>query len=157
MTKINDISTLKVLRNKSNLTQKQVAKLVGITQAAYSQFEIGQTKPSPVVLKKLEAVFGQSIETTFDTKKKTNKKRQMLNDYVFFEVADARIVQRAVHWYLTELTDKIEKRSVHLSKSPIPHPTIFGMVFEAERDEVTRLNKQIKKKLSPWDIQDEDI
>jgi len=35
--------TLKLLRQKKQMKQEEVAEKVGITQAAYSQFELGQT------------------------------------------------------------------------------------------------------------------
>ena len=75
--------TLKSLRQKKQMKQEEVAEKVGITQAAYSQFELGQTKPRTIVRKKLEALFGQPIQDIASTRK---KKKEKPNEYIFFNV-----------------------------------------------------------------------
>ena len=133
--------TLKLLRQKKQMKQEEVAEKVGITQAAYSQFELGQTKPRTIVRKKLEALFGQPIQDLASTQK---KKKVKSDEYIYFNVPDARVIQRALYWYLTEITDKVEKLKMSAS---IKDPRIFITVFEGERNETERVHKLLKEKL----------
>ena len=133
--------TLKLLRQKKQMKQEEVAEKVGITQAAYSQFELGQTKPRTIVRKKLEALFGQPIQDLASTQK---KKKIKSDGYIYFNVPDARVIQRALYWYLAEITDKVEKLKMSAS---IKDPRIFITVFEGERNETERVHKLLKEKL----------
>jgi len=133
--------TLKLLRQKKQMKQEEVAEKVGITQAAYSQFELGQTKPRTIVRKKLEALFGQPIQDLASTRK---KKKIKSDGYIYFNVPDARVIQRALYWYLAEITDKVEKLKM---SAAIKDPRIFIAVFEGERNEAERVHKLLKEKL----------
>jgi len=134
--------TLKLLRQKKQMKQEEVAEKVGITQAAYSQFELGQTKPRTIVRKKLEALFGQPIQDLASTRK---KKKIKSDGYIYFNVPDARVIQRALYWYLAEITDKVEKLKM---SAAIKDPRIFIAVFEGERNEAERVHKLLKEKLN---------
>lgn len=59
---IQDISLIKSWREYLGLTQQEVATKMGITQAALSQIEAGDSKPRTATLKKLAEIFGISIE-----------------------------------------------------------------------------------------------
>jgi len=135
--------TLKLLRQKKQMKQEEVAEKVGITQAAYSQFELGQTKPRTIVRKKLEALFGQPIQDLASTRKK--KKKVKSDECIYFNVPDARVIQRALYWYLAEITDKVEKLKM---SAAIKDPRIFIAVFEGERNEAERVHKLLKEKLN---------
>ena len=51
-------SWLKELRHKSNLTQEQLAKMVGISRTMVTEIENGNANPSVKVAKKIAAVLG---------------------------------------------------------------------------------------------------
>jgi len=51
-------SWLKELRHKSNLTQEQLAKMVGISRTMITEIENGNANPSVKVAKKIAAVLG---------------------------------------------------------------------------------------------------
>lgn len=51
-------SWLKKLRHKSNLTQEQLAKMVGISRTMVTEIENGNANPSVKVAKKIAAVLG---------------------------------------------------------------------------------------------------
>ena len=53
---------LKQLRKMKNLKQDQVAELVGISQRAISQYEVGTRKPSREVLQKLAELYEVSVD-----------------------------------------------------------------------------------------------
>lgn len=53
---------LKELRIEKSLTQQQVAVLLGITQRAYSHYEIGDREPSIEMLKKICQLFEVSAD-----------------------------------------------------------------------------------------------
>ena len=137
--------TLKSLRQKKQMKQEEVAEKVGITQAAYSQFELGQTKPRTIVRKKLEALFGQPIQDLASTRKK--KKKVKSDEYIFFNVQDARLIQRALWWYMIEISDKVKQREKDQLKFGIRDPSIFMTVFKSEQDEAERVRKVLKENL----------
>lgn len=56
------MKSLKILRKKRNLTQKDVADAVGITFQTYSYYETGRTKPTPETLCKLADFFGVTVD-----------------------------------------------------------------------------------------------
>ena len=49
-------------RKRNGLTQKEVAKILGITKAAYSNIETGKRNPSLLVAVGLQRVFGETID-----------------------------------------------------------------------------------------------
>lgn len=51
-------SRLKELRKKHGLTQKEIAKLIGISQSSYSNWENGNTEPSLENVVRLAKLFG---------------------------------------------------------------------------------------------------
>ena len=57
-----DMENLKILRKKTNLTQKEVADAVGITFQTYSYYETGRTNPTPEMLCKLADFFGVTVD-----------------------------------------------------------------------------------------------
>lgn len=52
----------KKVRLESNLTQKQVAAALGITEQAYQRYEYGKTVPSALVLIALADYFDVSLD-----------------------------------------------------------------------------------------------
>lgn len=56
------MKSLKILRKKRNLTQKDVADAIGITFQTYSYYETGRTNLTPETLCKLADFFGVTID-----------------------------------------------------------------------------------------------
>lgn len=54
---------LKTLRKERNLTQKQLATLIGVKNSVISFYEVGDRTPSPEVLKKLALALHVSADT----------------------------------------------------------------------------------------------
>lgn len=59
---------LKYYRNKTKLTQSQVANKLGITRSAYSYYETGKTEPSLDSIYIISKIFKISIETLISKK-----------------------------------------------------------------------------------------
>jgi len=137
--------TLKSLRQKKQMKQEEVAEKVGITQAAYSQFELGQTKPRTIVRKKLEAFFGQPIQDLASTRK---KKKEKPNEYIFFNVQDARLIQRALYWYVIEISDRVKEREKDQIRFGKRDPNIIMTLFKSEQAEAERVRKVLKENLN---------
>jgi putative transcriptional regulator len=55
------MSKIKKIRILLDMTQKDVAEKIGVTQAMYSMIENGKRKPSKNVAKKIEELFGVSL------------------------------------------------------------------------------------------------
>ena len=53
---------LRQLRKEKNLTQKQLADLVGLKNSVVSFYEVGERVPSPEIIKKLAAVLHVSAD-----------------------------------------------------------------------------------------------
>ncbi len=53
---------VKELRQEKNLTQKELAKLIGTTQASVSDWEVGKVEPSIEWLKRLSNFFNVSVD-----------------------------------------------------------------------------------------------
>lgn len=56
-------NNLKNVRKDCNLTQKQVAKLLGVVESCYANWEQGRTEPSIDMLRKLSEVFKVSVDS----------------------------------------------------------------------------------------------
>jgi len=52
---------LALARHRSACTQQQLARQLGISQAAYSQFERGVARPRPALLGRLAVVLGLDV------------------------------------------------------------------------------------------------
>ena len=52
--------SLKAARVNTKLTQKEAARLIGISESALRHFEQGKTFPNVLVIKKIEEVYGVS-------------------------------------------------------------------------------------------------
>ncbi|MGM9532715.1 helix-turn-helix transcriptional regulator [Intestinibacter sp.] len=59
------MNRLKELRAQNNLTQKAVARAVGITTSYYGMIELGVRKPSLSLAMDLARFFGTSVEEIF--------------------------------------------------------------------------------------------
>ena len=57
------LNNLKKARLGRNMTQDELAHLLGITVRTYQYIEYGQRKPSYEVILKLQEIFGSSIDT----------------------------------------------------------------------------------------------
>ncbi len=57
-----NISNLKTARKKSNLTQPQVAEILGITPVAYQNYEYGKREPNGDTIVKLADLFGVTTD-----------------------------------------------------------------------------------------------
>lgn len=63
------------LRSKSNLTQEELGKKLGVTNKAISKWENGKAKPTTDMLKKLSILFNVSIENLLQIKEKGENKK----------------------------------------------------------------------------------
>ncbi|TXK76721.1 helix-turn-helix transcriptional regulator [Paenibacillus sp. N3.4] len=59
------INTIKVERAKRNLTQEQLADLVGVTRKTINTVEVGKFIPSTILALKIAKVFGVPVEQLF--------------------------------------------------------------------------------------------
>lgn len=59
------MNELKKLRKEKNIKQSSIAKEVGVTQQAFSCYELGLMKPSLDIAKKIADIFDCSIEEIF--------------------------------------------------------------------------------------------
>jgi transcriptional regulator with XRE-family HTH domain len=53
---------LRLLRERSGLTQKRVAQYLSIDRSTYSYYECGKTQPCLVILTRLADLYGVSID-----------------------------------------------------------------------------------------------
>lgn len=55
----------KLIRFRGNRSQEEIAKLYGVTQQAWSQWEMGTKTPGVVIMKRLEIDSGIPMEELF--------------------------------------------------------------------------------------------
>ncbi len=60
-----NIKKLKKLRNDNDLTQKDVAELIGISRPMYNMIENGIRNPSLEVMQKIVDLFGEEAKDIF--------------------------------------------------------------------------------------------
>lgn len=58
-------TNLKVLRAKHNVTQKDLARKLGVSPSTLSMIESGENTPSLELAYKIASIFGKSIEDIF--------------------------------------------------------------------------------------------
>ena len=75
MTPKNVSKFIKNLRNKNNLTQKKLAKELGVTYQAVSKWENGKNIPDIEILKLICDKYNVNIEDIIGTKKKKNSNK----------------------------------------------------------------------------------
>lgn len=56
------MNNLKTKRIERGMTQQQAAEALGITQTAYSYYEIGKRNPKPAMLLKMSRLFGCTVD-----------------------------------------------------------------------------------------------
>lgn len=53
---------LKKLREEKNLTQAQVAKILGVSRTTYTQYETGKSEPDLATVSKLAEIYETSVD-----------------------------------------------------------------------------------------------
>lgn len=59
-------NTIKIERAKKDLTQTDLAEMVGVTRLTIHSIETGKFKPSVMLAMKIAACFGVSVESIFE-------------------------------------------------------------------------------------------
>lgn len=57
------LNPLRNVRRARTLNQKQMARLLGVSQQTYSKYESGRLVPSGDVMARIAAILGTSVET----------------------------------------------------------------------------------------------
>ena len=107
---------LKVIRLQNNLTQQQLANVLGITRSAYCGYEIGRRSPDLDTIIKLSEFYNLPLVSFFEQNDETVK------DLPEFDGENV--------WYLSNLTKKERELIVDLRS-----------MDEKERKEIYKLAK----------------
>lgn len=73
------MNRIKILRNKLGLTQRQLGKLLTVSQQAIHQYENSESEPDISTLKKMSEIFGVSIDTIVKNDRFYNNKSSHLD------------------------------------------------------------------------------
>lgn len=73
------MKNLKELRRSKQITQEQLASLVGYNQTVISQWEHGTRDPSTEALIKLSEIFNVSVDEILGIKKESTNKNESVN------------------------------------------------------------------------------
>ena len=74
------MKNLRVIREERDLLQKDVANILGISRATYSNYEAGLRSPDPNMLKKLADLYAVSIDELLGYSPKNNAKDILCTD-----------------------------------------------------------------------------
>ena len=98
---------LRKLRKEKNLTMKQLGNIVGVTECAISQYELGKREPSNETLFKLADVFDVSVDYLLgrDEEQKTpvpedERDREILERFSKLSATDAAKVSAFIEGLL---------------------------------------------------------
>ena len=69
---------IKLLRNNTNLTQKEMAKKLGVSLSSLQKYEYGDFKPSSDILKKMSEVFKIPVSVILNVDDYTEDERDMI-------------------------------------------------------------------------------
>lgn len=94
---------LKALRLEANLTQKDIAQTIGISQPAYADWEKGKKKPTPDKLPTIAKIF--NVSTDFLLGNTNNKVEED-------ELADVEMLFRATSLNMTDEEKAIFKQEL---------------------------------------------
>lgn len=97
---------LKYLRNKQNLTQKELANKIGVRRATIAGYETKGKEPSYSTLKKLARALNCSIDFLLDN---TDQETNISNDNLHYLT---KILQRDDLQELLKCTENLEPSSV---------------------------------------------
>lgn len=100
------------LRKEKKLTQEQLAKNVGITRSALSQYEIGTRSPDYEIVRRIAEYFDVSIDylvgRTADPKRVLKEQARQLIDMIDLDLTDEEIMS-AMNLYVDgQLVEKDE-------------------------------------------------
>ena len=74
--KLNEM--IKLLRNNTNLTQKEMAKKLGVSLSSLQKYEYGDFKPSSDILKKMSEVFKLPVSVILNVDDYTEDEKDMI-------------------------------------------------------------------------------
>ncbi len=74
--KLNEM--IKLLRNDNNLTQKEMAKKLGVSLSSLQKYEYGDFKPSSDILKKMSEVFKLPVSVILNVDDYTEDEKDMI-------------------------------------------------------------------------------
>lgn len=109
-------SELADYRNKMDLTQEQLAEIVGISQSHYAKLENGQRLPSLKVLQSLSQVFGVKMGDIIEPNKEAasfvesiNKAKLDIQNNISFmlknkSLSDLKSIERIISVILEEIS-----------------------------------------------------
>ena len=77
------MKNLKILREKNNLTQQQMADLFGIQRPTYTRYEKGERQPDFDLLIKIASYFGVTTDYLLGKEDEPTPKKDSLDDVQF--------------------------------------------------------------------------
>lgn len=112
---------IKTLREKKGLSQKELAQLLNISQAAVSQFENGSSPPKITTLEKIALVLNTNIQELLGWNKTQSIQDNLSNlpDDIIFDYENAPVHLSAkqildARWNLTFTTDEYSIEELEL-------------------------------------------
>ena len=76
------MTRLKELRNICGKTQADIAAVIGVTRAAYTNIENGARNPSPAVAQKIASALGFDWTKFYETEKAEAQLKAALNELI---------------------------------------------------------------------------
>lgn len=78
-------NNLFILRKNNNLSQSDIATILGVTRQAYSRYERGDREPDQSTLKKLADYFGVSIDYILERESPKNETQTTAQEEQFLK------------------------------------------------------------------------
>ena len=99
---------LKILRKQANLTQKELAEKIGISQPAYGDWERGVKKPTQDNLVKIAKIFNVSLDSLLDNE--VEPKDELANVELLFRMTSDGLTEEEKAIFREELIEFMKER-----------------------------------------------
>ncbi|HEM3598272.1 TPA: helix-turn-helix transcriptional regulator [Streptococcus suis] len=111
---------LKTLRKQANLTQKELAEKIGISQPAYGDWERGVKKPTQDNLVKIAKIFNVSLDSLLGNE--VEQEDELANVELLFRMTSDGLTEEEKTVFRNELIEfmKERKRAFEKGKNKSP-------------------------------------
>lgn len=131
--KINE--KIKELRKKNNLTQKEMAKKLGVSLSSLQKYEYGDFYPSIEVIKKIVDFFKITLNEFLDVSDISNEEKEIIN----WNINRSRELEKEIENDIEENTKNIEillddKEILYNYSDIVYHMSIMNFYFKVNKE-----------------------
>lgn len=129
-------------KSQTNLTQSDIAKILGVAKTTYSSYEQGKRMPDMEIQKKIADYYGVSLDYLHGFKKQEDK------NYYSLTEKDEKNIQKELEEMMNGLTNDTSLAYMKNGESELSEED--AALLRASMEQTLRLSKELaKKKFTP--------